>query len=150
MLRELEKWFNEISNDEPNKIHVNHLLSFLSAWDTYYNDFNTWKSKDSEKLASNLIAHYMELEKLWNTVKTQADAETEWRMNIVHQQEEIRRKIRNLGGDEAISKLERVLRRLKERLPNESGDEIDTSDSVTGVNNGQGTEVAKEQELSGS
>jgi hypothetical protein len=147
MLRELEQWFNEVSNDETNKIHINHLLSFLSAWDTYYNDFNTWKSKDSEKLASNLIAHYIELEKLWNTVKTQADAETEWRMNIVHQQEEVRRKLRNLGGDEAISKLERVLRRLKERLPNESGDEIDTSDSVTGANNGQETEVAKEQEL---
>ncbi|RIA81122.1 hypothetical protein C1645_661111, partial [Glomus cerebriforme] len=124
MLRELEQWFNEI-NDEPNKIHVNHLLSFLSAWDTYYNDFNTWKSKDSEKLASNLIAHYVELEKLWNTVKTQANAETEWRMNIVQQQEEIRRKIRNLGGDETISKLERVLRRLKEKLPNESGNETD-------------------------
>jgi hypothetical protein len=147
MLRELEQWFNEISNDEPNKIHVSHLLNFLSAWDTYYNDFNTWKSKDSEFLASNLIAHYVELEKLWNTVKTQANAETEWRMNIAQQQEEIKCKIRNLGGDEAISKLERVLRRLKEKLPNESSDETDTSDSVTGVNNEE-TEVVKEQELS--
>src|SRR6266498_390261 len=134
MLRELEHWFNEISNDEPNKIHVNHLLSFLSAWDTYYNDFDNWKSKDSEKLASNLVAHYMELEKLWNTVKTQANAETEWKMNIMHQQEEIRRKIRDLGGDEAISKLERSLRRLKEKLPKKS-DETIISDSVTGVNN---------------
>src|SRR5688500_9737148 len=148
MLRELEQWFNEISNYGPNKIHFNHLRSFLSAWDVYYNDFNTWKSKDSEKLASNLIAHYVELEKLWNTVKTQANAETEWRMNIEQQQEEIRSKIRNLGGDEAISKLERSLRRLKEKLPNESGDETDTSDSVAGVNNEQEAEEIKEQESS--
>ncbi|GET00023.1 T-complex protein 11-domain-containing protein [Rhizophagus clarus] len=146
MLRELEHWLNEFSNDEPNKIHVNHLLSFLSAWDTYYNDFDNWKSKDSEKLASNLIAHYVELEKLWNTVKTQANAETEWRMNIVQQQEEIKSKIRNLGGDETISRLERCLRRLKEKLPNEGGDETDTTDSVTGVNNEQEAELIKEQE----
>ncbi|CAG8567505.1 12242_t:CDS:2, partial [Funneliformis mosseae] len=150
MLREIEQWFYEISNDGPNKIYYSHLLSFLSAWDTYYNNFNTWKSKDSQKLASNLIAHYMELEKLWNTVKTQANAETEWRMNIVYQQEEIRHKVRNLGGDEAISKLERVLRRLKAKLPNESGDETKTSDSVTGTNNGQGNEVIKEQDMSSS
>ncbi|CAB5382069.1 unnamed protein product [Rhizophagus irregularis] len=148
MLRELEQWFNEFSNDEPNKIHINHLLSFLSAWDTYYKDFDNWKSKDSEELASNLIAHYAELEKLWNTVKTQANAETEWRMNIVQQQEVIRSKIRNLGGDEAISKLERSLRRLKEKLPNESGDETDTSDSVAGVNNEREAEEIKEQESS--
>jgi len=148
MLKELEQWFNEISNDGPYKIHFNHLSGFLSAWDSYYNNFNTWKLKDSQKLANNLIAHYMELEKLWNTVKTQANAETEWKMNIVHQQEEIRHKIRNLGGDEAISKLERVLRRLKEKLPNEDYDETDKSDSVNRTSNGRETEMIKEQDLS--
>src|SRR6266511_123590 len=99
MLKSLERWMNSVVNDKHNKVHYNGLINFLFAWDTYYKDFNLWKTKDSEKLANNLIAHYMELEKLWNTVKDQANAETEWRMNIVHQQEEIRRKIRDLGGD---------------------------------------------------
>ncbi|CAG8657283.1 16399_t:CDS:2 [Cetraspora pellucida] len=137
MLKELEQWFTEIDNDNSNRISYNNLLSFLSAWDTYYKDFNTWKSKDSEKLANNLITHYMELEKLWNTVKNQANAETEWRMNIVEQQEEIRRKIRNLGGDEAMAKLERVLRRLKAKLPIVDGENVDITDSVTGAVNDQ-------------
>lgn len=137
MLQELEQWFSEIDYVNSNKIFYNNLLNFLSAWDTYYKNFNTWKSKDSEKLASNLITHYMELEKLWNTVKNQANAETEWRMNIVEQQEEIRRKIRNLGGDEAIAKLERVLRRLKAKLPVNGGENVDVSDSVTGTVNDQ-------------
>ncbi|CAG8608740.1 27989_t:CDS:2 [Dentiscutata erythropus] len=137
MLKELEQWFSEIDNANFNKISYNNLLSFLSSWDAYYKDFNTWKSKDSEKLASNLITHYVELEKLWNTVKNQANAETEWRMNIVEQQEEIRRKIRNLGGDEATAKLERVLRRLKANLPINGSENADVSDSVTGTVNDQ-------------
>ncbi|CAG8457132.1 13622_t:CDS:2 [Cetraspora pellucida] len=137
MLKELEQWFSEIDNDNSNRISYNNILSFLSAWDTYYKDFNTWKSKDSEKLANNLITHYMELEKLWNTVKNQANAETEWRMNIVEQQEEIRRKIRNLGGDEAMAKLERVLKRLKAKLPIVDGENVDVTDSVTGAVNDQ-------------
>ncbi|CAJ0765450.1 17586_t:CDS:2 [Entrophospora sp. SA101] len=139
MVNSLEKWLNSFSNDKHNKIHYNGLLNFLSAWDTYYKDFNLWKSKDSEKLANNLIAHYMELEKLWNTVKNQANAETEWKNNIIYQQEEIRRKIKNLGGDEATAKLERTLKRLKENSQSgaSNNSDTDTSDSVNGMTTDQ-------------
>jgi hypothetical protein len=137
MLTNFEHWMDEFSAATPGRIHYSLLVKFLYDWDAYYNAFNTWKTKDSEKLTSNLIAHYMDYERLWNTVKNQANAETEWRPNIVFQQEEIRRKVRNLGSDAAIARLEDSLRQMREMMPTKKDDSELESDSVKGSINDQ-------------
>src|SRR5947208_2980068 len=130
MLANFERWIDEVSVTTPGRIHYSSLVKFLYDWDAYYNAFNTWKTKDSEKLASNLTAHYLDYEKLWNTVKNQANAETEWRPNIVFQQEEIRRKVRNLGGDAAMARLENALRQLREKMPKDNDESGVGNDTV--------------------
>nr|CAG8439011.1 15887_t:CDS:2 [Entrophospora candida] len=127
MLNSLETWFDSINNDKYNKIRCYGLINnFLSAWHTYYRDFNIWKPKDSKKLANSLIAHYTELEKSRNTGK----------VNISHQQKEIRRNIRDLGDDEVTAKLERALGHLKKDFQIETGSgsgDVDTSDSINSM-----------------
>ncbi|CAG8605865.1 7974_t:CDS:2 [Paraglomus brasilianum] len=130
MLANFERWIDEVSVTTPGRIHYSSLVKFLYDWDAYYNAFNTWKTKDSEKLTSNLIAHYLDYEKLWNTVKNQANAETEWRPNIVFQQEEIRRKVRNLGGDAAMARLENALRQLRKKIPKDNDESGFGNDTV--------------------
>ncbi|CAG8454148.1 14635_t:CDS:2 [Ambispora leptoticha] len=132
MLDEFEHWIDEIVYGPPNKIHYNILCKFLSLWTVYYNDFNSWKSKDSEELANNLIAHYVDMEKLWNSVKGQANAETEWRPSLKQQQEKIRQKIRHLSGESGMARLESALAQLRENLPNEDINDFYKLDTVKG------------------
>ncbi|CAG8442629.1 6767_t:CDS:2 [Ambispora gerdemannii] len=125
MLDEFEHWIDEIVYGPPNKIHHSILCKFLSSWATYYNDFNTWKSKDSEELTNNLISHYVEMEKLWNSVKGQANAETEWRPSLKQQQEKIRQKIRHLSGEAGMTRLESALAQLRENTSNTLATSLD-------------------------
>ncbi|KAG9305080.1 hypothetical protein G9A89_007720 [Geosiphon pyriformis] len=141
MLVEFEQFIGDLMYSVPNKVRYGPLIRFLDCWDVYYKDFHVWKSKDSEELVNNLISHYVGMEKLWITVKVQPDAEIEWRPSLAKQQEEIRRKVRHLRGDEGMARLEFALRNLRESMPHQDSDEPAKSDSVQGIINDKETVV---------
>lgn len=78
--------------------------AFLLSWISFYTTFNSWKSADTDKLIMDLIHHFMDLEKLWISVKAQEDADGEWKPSLGEQQRQIHGKLHRMGP-EAIEKL---------------------------------------------
>ena len=70
---------------------------FLSSWVMLYEAFDNWKSGNQEKIAKDLIKHFMELEKLWLSVRNQQDAEEEWMENIARQQKQVFSRLNRFG-----------------------------------------------------
>ncbi|KAJ3047818.1 hypothetical protein HK097_011147 [Rhizophlyctis rosea] len=79
---------------------------FFSSWLAFYNTFESWKSADSRKLVDGMIAHYLDLERLWLSVKDQVEAEHQWKPRIAEQQSAIVEKLGKFG--------EAALERLRE------------------------------------
>jgi hypothetical protein len=78
---------------------------FSKSWDVYHRLFDQWKKRDTERLLSSLTDHFMQLERLWDSVKGQVDAETEWRPRIETQQKQIKNRVVRLGGKSALKRL---------------------------------------------
>jgi hypothetical protein len=80
--------------------------AFEDCWNSYYALFEAWKSKDMEKMVDNLITHYIELERLWDTLGKDADNASEIRSQLDVQQTQISQKLLQMGGSQAQQKLE--------------------------------------------
>ncbi|KAG2182713.1 hypothetical protein INT44_005693 [Umbelopsis vinacea] len=80
--------------------------AFEDCWNSYYALFEAWKSKDVEKLVDNLITHYIELERLWDTLGKDADNASEIRSQLDEQQLQISQKLLKVGGPQAQQKLD--------------------------------------------
>ncbi|RKO91646.1 hypothetical protein BDK51DRAFT_13089, partial [Blyttiomyces helicus] len=93
MLHDFEAWVNGFATERGFQLAAD----LVKSWTTYYDAFEDWKAKDSKTLVDGMIAHFMELERLWLSVKDQVDAETEWRPRIHEQQEQLYAKINKLG-----------------------------------------------------
>jgi len=97
MLKQLEKWYSHVGLRLP---------SFLASWHEFQTAFEAWKQSDTQKLLQGLFDHFLQLERLWDSVKDQIDAETEWKPRIAAQQKQIRLKIKRVGGEKAIKELD--------------------------------------------
>ncbi|KAJ1971779.1 hypothetical protein H4R35_005060 [Dimargaris xerosporica] len=84
---------------------LTYAQTFARRWDTYYHGFVAWKKKDSAQILETLVAHYLELDRLWHTVKPHAEAHESWRAPIAEQRETIKEQIAKFGGDAAIERL---------------------------------------------
>ncbi|KAJ3040301.1 hypothetical protein HDV00_011181 [Rhizophlyctis rosea] len=77
---------------------------FFDSWTAFYTTFESWKSADSRKIVDGMIAHWLDLERLWLSVKDQVDADVQWRPRIESQQVAIVEKLSKFGP-EALSRL---------------------------------------------
>ena len=106
---------------------------FLKVWKQYRLDFDDWKQIDQSRLVDGLVAHYMELEALKETVSGNPETEAHWFPNIESQQDIIYKKLVTLGNSKALRKLKRKSRiecHSNEPGPSEddkSSSELDTS-----------------------
>ncbi|KAM3582526.1 hypothetical protein VKS41_005171 [Umbelopsis sp. WA50703] len=82
--------------------------AFEDCWNSYYALFEAWKRNDVEKLVDNLITHYIEMERLWDTLGKHADSANEIRSQLDTQQLQISQKLQKVGGAKAMQKLESV------------------------------------------
>jgi len=89
------------------------LQEFNEIWEDFSNKFKVWKKKDSEALLDILIQHWIEMEKLWFSVKDYEAANT-WQSKIVIQQRNIKKKIETLAGRSGILKLIRKTHKSRE------------------------------------
>ncbi|ORY50698.1 Tcp11-domain-containing protein [Rhizoclosmatium globosum] len=77
---------------------VPNVMDLLSTWILYYNKFETWKERDTLKIVDGLIAHYLELENLWLSVKDQIDADVQWKPRVEEQQHQIFGRLQKFGA----------------------------------------------------
>ncbi|KAJ1925732.1 hypothetical protein IWQ60_004372 [Tieghemiomyces parasiticus] len=82
--------------------------AFVRDWDTFYRTFLAWKRKDSRHVLETLIAHFLELDRLWHTVRTAGGADETWRAPIAAQRDAIREQIERFGGPSALERLHRA------------------------------------------
>lgn len=117
MLHAFERWLNDKTTDMPPQI----LLEFDSCWNSYYSLFEAWKAKDTEQLVTNLIAHYIEVGQLWESLRDRVEVTPEWQQQLDEQRAQLRDKLAKVGGDAAIERLadvERHINAAREALEN--------------------------------
>ncbi|KND03158.1 uncharacterized protein SPPG_09000 [Spizellomyces punctatus DAOM BR117] len=118
MIREFESW---IAAFEAGRGYQ-QLELFWKSWAGYYDAFQSWKEQDSRKIVDGMIAHFIELERLWLSVKNQVDADTQWAPRITEHQRQLHDKLSKFG--------ETALQRLaaeRDALRADFEDSIDTA-----------------------
>jgi hypothetical protein len=110
-LEAFELWMNGYTAS--NAAHL--METFVRSISQFLDLFDAWKSKDTEALADTMIAHWVQLERLWISVREQADGETEWMPNIDAQQRDIVKKLEKLGRG-AMDRLAAAQARLNEEF----------------------------------
>ncbi|KAJ1719901.1 hypothetical protein LPJ53_005404 [Coemansia erecta] len=81
--------------------------TFVAGFKAFYSALDSWKRSDTKKLLSTMERHYLELDRLWQSVqrRTLGEGDENWRVGIQLQREQLIEKIRTLGGDEAVDEL---------------------------------------------
>ncbi|KAJ2480329.1 hypothetical protein IWW56_002521 [Coemansia sp. RSA 2131] len=76
---------------------------FVVSFKAFNMALDVWKKADSQQLVSSMERHYLELDRLWQTVQrqTNGDGDEEWRVGIQNQRRDLLKKIRVLGSNKA-------------------------------------------------
>ncbi|KAJ1660727.1 hypothetical protein IWQ61_000388 [Dispira simplex] len=93
------------------------VATFIHRWDTFYRNFLVWKRRDTRNMLGTLIAHYIELDRLWHSVSVDANARSTWKPPILEQREAIRVEIRRFGGQAALDQLQEALQTARSGYP---------------------------------
>jgi len=91
------------------------LSNLLETWETFYAEFVRWRHRDQEKMIQSMVAHWMELERLWFQVREQADGDANWKPNIESQQRLIQQKLSKMGKH-ALRKLHEEQAKFREEM----------------------------------
>ncbi|KAJ3179608.1 hypothetical protein HDU87_002814 [Geranomyces variabilis] len=137
MLREFEMWIAGFTAGEmyrPTQI-------FWQVFTGYYESFESWKDSDSRKLVQGMIGHFMELEKLWLSVKDQPLADVEWAPRVTEHQAQIYSKLTKFG-DSALQNLEAARVAVQQAYLEQTGD-MDVVPPVEAATAGLQTSVQK-------
>ncbi|KAJ3158438.1 hypothetical protein HDU86_002907 [Geranomyces michiganensis] len=116
MLREFEMWIAGFTSGEMYRpTHI-----FWQVFTGYYESFESWKDSDSRKLVQGMIGHFMELEKLWLSVKDQPLADVEWAPRITEHQTQIFSKLVKFG-DSALQNLDAARATVRDAYLEQTG-----------------------------
>ncbi|KAJ1954254.1 hypothetical protein GGI12_005833, partial [Dipsacomyces acuminosporus] len=91
------------------------LCTFAASYRAFYSAFDSWKRSDTKELLSTMERHYLELDRLWQSVqrRTLGKGDEAWRLGIQAQREDLLAKVRSLGGESAVSELMQKQRELR-------------------------------------
>ncbi|KAJ2348856.1 hypothetical protein GGF43_004496, partial [Coemansia sp. RSA 2618] len=89
--------------------------TFMISFKAFNAAFDSWKRSDSQLLLATMERHYLELDRLWQTVqrRTNGDGDEVWRVGIQNQRRDLLGKIRVLGGDGAVDSVVQKQRDLR-------------------------------------
>ncbi|KAJ2079228.1 hypothetical protein H4R24_003922 [Coemansia sp. RSA 988] len=78
--------------------------TFVISFKAFDAAFDSWKRSDSQRLLATMERHYLELDRLWQTVqrRTGGEGDEEWRIGIQAQRSDLMKKIHMLGGEDAV------------------------------------------------
>ncbi|KAI9190194.1 hypothetical protein H9P43_001627 [Blastocladiella emersonii ATCC 22665] len=86
------------------------ITGFLQAWFAYHTTFESFKSKDTQGVIDNLVAHATELARLLDNVSGNSEiTDAEWRPSIIKQLKVMRLRLLRVGGEPALAQLAQVL-----------------------------------------
>ncbi|KAI9032237.1 hypothetical protein DFJ74DRAFT_601728, partial [Hyaloraphidium curvatum] len=94
MLESFELLATEVGTDVAPKDFSSALLVFLGLWVQFYEAFEEWKREDTHKVVGEFIAHWLDLERLWLSVRAELHADVEWHGRVEKQQDQIRSRIK--------------------------------------------------------
>lgn len=105
------KQFNELLQIGTLK----NVKEFNEAWHKYHMAFEQWKLEDTEKILNYMFDHFMQLEKLRESIQTsEPGAKAEWNPQIEKQQEMIKSKVLKLGGKSALQRFMNGQKKFRE------------------------------------
>ncbi|KAJ2861373.1 hypothetical protein GGH94_004940 [Coemansia aciculifera] len=87
----------------------------VASFKAFYSALDSWKRSDAQKLLLTMERHYLELDRLWQSVqrRTRGEGDETWRAGIRGQREDLLAKIRTLGGSDAVEALMQRQRELR-------------------------------------
>jgi HPt (histidine-containing phosphotransfer) domain-containing protein len=105
MLYLFETWLN--AHGRPGATAAR--LRFVDAWNDYFILFEAWKSRDRDQLVNSMIAYYLELLSLKSNTQKKDDSSEGVDQQWFEQLEQVKSKIKEMGGNAAIASLERAV-----------------------------------------
>ncbi|KAJ3362947.1 hypothetical protein GGF32_005087 [Allomyces javanicus] len=88
------------------------LSAFLQAWFAYHTTFEAFKSRDTQGIVTNLVAHALELVRLLANVTGTSDVtDAEWRPSILAQVRVMQQRLAHVAGDAGVAQLQAALDR---------------------------------------
>ena len=90
-----------------------HLETLGETWFAFCTAFSAWKAKDSTVLVQTMIAQFVELDAIWQTVKddTNGDVAADYHAGIQHNQTILLARLKKLiGPDKALSMIRDAIR----------------------------------------
>jgi hypothetical protein len=84
--------------------NMEKVAEFLEVWNDYHVAFEEWKAADTERILNYMYDHFMQLEKLRESVQSEPGANAEWNPQIEMQQKVIKDKVIRIGGKSALTR----------------------------------------------
>ncbi|KAJ2820777.1 hypothetical protein FBU31_005114, partial [Coemansia sp. 'formosensis'] len=91
------------------------LQASVASFKAFYSALNSWKRSDAKELVLAMERHYLELDRLGQSVqrRTLGEGDETWQAGIQGQQDDLLAKIRTLGGSDAVEALMQKQRELR-------------------------------------
>lgn len=105
MLHLFETWLN--AHGRPGATAAR--LAFVEAWNDYNILFESWKSRDRDQLIENMIAYYVQLSTLRQTMIAHQNGDRSVGDQLQQQLDQIKHKLQKIGGTAALESLQHAL-----------------------------------------
>jgi hypothetical protein len=127
LVESFESAMSMLSATNGYELPASRLQDLSRLYTTYLSAFDAWRAQDSSALVETMVASFVELDAIWQTVKddTQGAAAQDYRQGIRDNQVMLLSKIRKLAGPDRADVLikkaigESRRRRIKRRTPAE-------------------------------
>ena len=102
------------SFDKIMEQRLEFIPEFVQAWLEYHFLFEDWKVKDTEKILDFMFDHFVQLEKLRESVQGEPDVNAQWNPQIDAQQKLITEKVTRIGGKSALTRFLNLQSEMRE------------------------------------
>ncbi|EWC45872.1 hypothetical protein DRE_04879 [Drechslerella stenobrocha 248] len=98
--------------------------AFVDAYRPFSIAFNAWKERDQLELLNGMISQFVELDALWQTVKSDSEPQVaaEFKESIQENQMMILSRMKAIGGKKATEMLRKAIARSRRRLHRKHAD----------------------------
>ncbi|ORX93301.1 Tcp11-domain-containing protein [Basidiobolus meristosporus CBS 931.73] len=121
MIQSFETWLRKYFNPDGNLF----LETFIENLKAFYDIFEVWKQKDNEKIIASMMSHYLEMDRLWITVKDHPAAAAQYEPQLSNNRKELEHQIFKVGGREALTRLFQERQKAREEQGAEEPSPID-------------------------
>ena len=104
--------FQGLIHSTNHNIFKLYAISFKHAWVQYQTEFEEWKANDKQEMIELMINHFIELSKIWESVKGDENAEEEWRPKLIQNQNHILSKLNRFAGKPGLKTLHTEMDKL--------------------------------------